>query len=170
LIHRVGDASPRIDPTAFVHPTAVILGDVEIGAHSSVWPGAVLRGDFGPIRVGAYTSIQDNCVVHTRLGGTHLGDFCVVGHMAFVEEAVVADACLIGVGARVLNEVRVDEGAIVAAGAVVTPRTHVPSGMRAQGVPARIVEHGGQTRDEIVADARGYAEMAARVRASLPPG
>jgi carbonic anhydrase/acetyltransferase-like protein (isoleucine patch superfamily) len=167
MIHPVGDLVPRIHPTAFVHPAAVVLGDVQIGAYSSVWPGAVLRGDYGPIRIGERTSIQDNCVVHARNEGTLIGSSCVFGHLAFAEEATIDDACLIGVGARVLNRVRLDRGTIAAAGVVIVPGTHVPAGMRIQGVPGRIVEHDGETAEEIAASAELYVAMAARVRASL---
>lgn len=168
MIHAVGDARPRIDPTAFVHPRAVVLGDVEIGPHSSIWPGAVIRGDFSIVRIGARTNIQDNTVVHTNRDGTFIGDDCVVGHLAFIEEAVIEDACLVGVGSRILNRSQMRSGSVAAAGAVVVPGTEIPAGQRAQGVPARIGPHRGPYEAEIRDMAAHYVEMAARVAASLP--
>jgi carbonic anhydrase/acetyltransferase-like protein (isoleucine patch superfamily) len=167
VIHAVGDKLPRIDPSAFVHPMATVMGDVEIGPQSSVWPGAVLRGDFAAIRIGARTSVQDNVVVHTDGDGTHIGDGCVVGHLAFLEEAVIEEGCLIGVGARILNHVVMRHDSVAAAGAVVTPRTEVPTGMRAQGVPAKLVPGGNPSRERIEAGVQEYVEMAELVARSL---
>lgn len=168
-VEKLGDVEPRIDPTAYVHPSAVVIGDVWIGPASSIWPGAVLRGDFGPIRVGEMTSIQDNAVIHTSGEGTHIGSWCIVAHLAFVEEAVIEDACLVGVGARVLNGARMRTGSVAAAGAVVLPGVEVPSGSRAQGVPATIVAIANPSRAEIVAGAHEYAENARRFRTPFSP-
>ena len=167
MIHAVGDLVPRIDPAAFVHPMATVMGDVEIGPQSSVWPGAVLRGDFAPIRIGARASIQDNVVVHTEGDGTHIGDGCVIGHLAHVEEAVIEEGCLVGIGARILNRVVMRRHSVAAAGAVVTPGTEVPTGMRAQGVPAELVPAGNPSRARIEEGVREYVEMAALVARSL---
>lgn len=167
MIHQVGDAVPRIHREAFVHPAAVVMGDVAIGARASVWPGAVLRGDYGPIRVGAGTSIQDNAVLHGVGEGTYVGSSCIVGHQAFIEEAVVEDACQVGVGARVLNGATMRAGSVAAAGAVVLPGTEVPENMRAQGVPAKIVDLQNPTRAEIEAGGETYVAAAMRVAASL---
>jgi carbonic anhydrase/acetyltransferase-like protein (isoleucine patch superfamily) len=167
-----GDAVPRVHPTAFVHPSAVVIGDVEIGAHSSVWPGAVLRGDYGGIVIGERTNIQDNAVVHaTERLGTTIGDLCVIGHLAFLEDATVEDVCLIGVGSKILNGARMRTGSVAAAGAVVLGSMEVPSGSRAQGVPARIEAISRPSPDEIERMAEGYVENARRLAASLagPP-
>ena len=111
---------PAIDPSAFVAPNAVLIGDVEIGPESSVWFGAVLRGDNGPIRVGARTSIQDNAVVHvSEHGGTYLGDDVTVGHCAVMEDCNIKRHALIGSNATLLNGCTIGEGALVAAGSVV---------------------------------------------------
>jgi carbonic anhydrase/acetyltransferase-like protein (isoleucine patch superfamily) len=159
-VERLGDKVPRIAVSAWVHAAATVIGDVEIGEHSSVWPGAVLRADFGPIRIGARTSIQDNTVIHASERGTRIGDRCIVGHVAFLEDADVGDECQIGVGARVLTGAVVEPGAVVAAGAVVVGGLRVPSGRRAQGVPATIVAGGRPTRAEIAAGAELYVAMA----------
>jgi carbonic anhydrase/acetyltransferase-like protein (isoleucine patch superfamily) len=163
---KLGDRVPRIHPTAFVAPGAIVAGDVTLGEQSSVWPGSVLRGDYGAIVVGARTNIQDGTVIHaTPSLSTVLGDDVVVGHGARLEGCIVEDAALVGMGAIVLHEVRVGRGAVVAAGAVVSPRTVVPAGAMALGVPARIKEaEDDQTRESRaqrhVATSAHYAENA----------
>lgn len=138
-LYALGDKTPRIDASAFVHPDAVIIGDVTIGPESSVWPTAVLRGDHGSIRIGAQTSIQDGTIVHcTATLDTVVGDRCVVGHNAHLEGCVVEDDCLIGSGSVVLHRAVVRSHALVGAGAMVTNDTEVPSRAMALGVPARI--------------------------------
>jgi carbonic anhydrase/acetyltransferase-like protein (isoleucine patch superfamily) len=140
-VYAIGDRAPSIDPTAFVHPDAVIIGDVTLGPESTVWPTAVLRGDHGSIRVGARTSIQDGTVVHcTAELPTIIGDDCVVGHNAHLEGAVVEDRCLIGSGSIVLHRVLVRTGAVVGAGALLPNGTEVPARAMALGVPCRIRE------------------------------
>jgi carbonic anhydrase/acetyltransferase-like protein (isoleucine patch superfamily) len=155
-------ATPQIAASAFVHPAATIIGDVHVGEESSVWPGAVLRGDYGPIRIGARTSIQDNVVVHATAHGTVIGDDCVVGHLAFLEDATVQDACLVGVGAKVLNGAVMRTGSVAAAGAVLTPGKVVPSGERAQGVPAELVPAGRLSPENIRSGAAEYVRMSRR--------
>jgi acetyltransferase-like isoleucine patch superfamily enzyme len=138
-IYALGDLTPSIHPTAFVHPDAVVIGDVAIGAESTVWPSAVLRGDHGPIRVGDQTSIQDGTVVHASASAsTEIGSRCVVGHIAHLEGCVVEDDCMIGSGSVVLHNVVVGRGSLVAAQALVTVNTIIPPRSRAIGVPARI--------------------------------
>lgn len=140
-MYALGDRQPQIDPSAFVHPDAVIIGDVHIGAESSVWPGAVLRGDHGSIRIGAQTSIQDGTVVHcTAELDTVVGDRCVVGHNAHLEGCTIANDSLVGSGSVLLHRVRVGPHALVGAGAVVSPGTVVGPHARALGVPARVTE------------------------------
>lgn len=140
-VYALGEKVPVIDPTAFVHPDAVVIGDVRIGAESSIWPTAVLRGDHGSIVIGAQTSIQDGTVIHcTSELDTTVGDRCVVGHNAHLEGCAIGDDSLVGSGSVVLHGVHVGPHALVGAGAVVSPGTKVPSGARALGVPARITE------------------------------
>lgn len=138
-VYALGDLVPSIDPDAFVHPDAVVIGRVQLGAGSSVWPGAVLRGDYGSISVGAETSVQDGSVVHaTAELATVIGARCVVGHLAHLEGCIVEDDCLVGSGSVLLHRVLVRSGALVAAGAVVAPGTEVPTRAMARGVPARV--------------------------------
>jgi carbonic anhydrase/acetyltransferase-like protein (isoleucine patch superfamily) len=140
-IYALGDLVPDIHPDAFVHPDATVIGAVTIGERSTVWPQAVLRGDYRRITIGARTSIQDGTVVHAPGHlDTRIGDDCVVGHLAHLEGCVVEDGCLIGSGSVVLHEVVVRRGGVVAANAVVLDGTEVPSGARAAGVPAKIRE------------------------------
>ena len=140
-IYALGERTPTVHPEAFVHPDAVVIGDVRIGAGSSVWPGAVLRGDYGTVIVGERTSIQDGTVVHAVAEfPTVIGSDCVVGHLAHLEGCVIEDGALVGSGSIVLHHATVHSGATVAAGAVVRNRTDVPEGALAVGVPATVRE------------------------------
>ncbi len=138
-VYALGDLVPDIHADAWVHPDAVIIGRVTVGAGATVWPTAVIRGDHGEITVGECTSIQDGAVIHcTATLPTVIGARCVVGHRAHLEGCTVEDDCLIGSGSVVLHRVVVRTGSLVAAGAVVSPGTEVPSRAMALGVPARI--------------------------------
>jgi carbonic anhydrase/acetyltransferase-like protein (isoleucine patch superfamily) len=131
--------TPRIDPSAFVAPTAVLIGDVEVGPQASIWFGAVLRGDNGPIRIGARTSIQDNAVVHvSEHGGTYVGDDVTVGHAAVMEDCTIEPHALIGSNATLLNGCRIGEGSLIAAGSVVGERADIPARVLAAGAPASV--------------------------------
>jgi gamma-carbonic anhydrase len=132
---------PRIDARAFLAEQSTIVGDVVIGAESSVWFGAVIRGDVFPIRVGARTSIQDNSVLHVTAGqhATQVGDRVTVGHSVTLHGCTVEDLCIIGMGSIVLDRAVVESRCIIGAGAVLTPGTRVPSGHLALGSPARVI-------------------------------
>src|SRR5262249_60003683 len=111
-IYALGASTPEIAPSAFVHPEATVIGDVTIGDESTIWPQAVLRGDYGKIVVGARTSIQDGAVIHcTEELDTFIGDDCVVGHLAHLECCVVEDGALVGTGSVVLHRALVQSGA-----------------------------------------------------------
>lgn len=151
-LYAIDDREPQIDPSAFVHPDAILIGSVIIGPESSVWPAAVLRGDHGTIRVGAQTSVQDGAVLHcTAELDTVIGDRVVIGHCAHLEGCVIGNDALIGSGAVVLQNARVHDGAMVAAQALVTMGTSVPSGAVAMGVPAKI--RPDSVRSELIAAA-----------------
>jgi carbonic anhydrase/acetyltransferase-like protein (isoleucine patch superfamily) len=138
-VYALGDKVPDIDPLAYVHPDAVIIGSVTVGPESSIWPGAVLRGDDGHIVVGARTSIQDGSVIHTTAPfPTTIGDGCVIGHMVHLEGCTIQDGALVGNGSVVLHRAVVETGALVGSNAVVTADTVVPSGAMALGIPAKI--------------------------------
>lgn len=140
-IYALGELVPDIDPEAYVHPDAVLIGQVRLGPKASVWPTAVLRADSDRIVVGARTSIQDGTVIHTTTGQpTLVGEGCVVGHNVHLEGCVIGDGALIGSGSVVLNLAQVGAGALVGAGAVVSNNVVVPPLARALGVPAKITE------------------------------
>ncbi|HEY9241629.1 MAG TPA: gamma carbonic anhydrase family protein [Streptosporangiaceae bacterium] len=168
-IYALDYAAPTIDSQAYVHPDAVVIGSVELGAGASVWPGAVLRGDHGLIRVGEHTSIQDGTVVHTtERWPTIIGADCVVGHRAHLEGCVVEDGCLIGSGAMVLNRARVCGGAVVAAAALVREDMTVPAGALAVGIPAVIKTDAGLRQQAWIKDAvQTYLDLAERHRTGL---
>src|ERR1700722_14080185 len=138
-IYAIDGKTPRIHPEAYVHPDAVVIGDVTIGAESTVWPGAVLRGDYGTITVGARTSVQDGTVIHaTAEVSTTVGDGCVIGHLAHLEGCILEDESLVGSGSVVLHHAVVGTGATVGPNPVVPNGMQVPAGSLAIGVPATI--------------------------------
>ena len=139
LVRGFNGKRPAIDPTAFIADNATVIGDVHIGARSSVWFGAVLRGDVFHIRVGEDTSIQDNAVIHVTHGqhGTQVGNKVTVGHSVTLHGCTVGDACIVGMGAVILDQAVIGDRCIVGAGALVTPGTKIPPGHLAVGSPAR---------------------------------
>jgi carbonic anhydrase/acetyltransferase-like protein (isoleucine patch superfamily) len=141
MIQKYKGIAPRIDATAWVHPMATVIGDVEIGAHVSIWPGVVLRGDCGPIRIGAWSNVQDGAVVHTTqfLSETVVGERVTVGHGAILHGCRVADDCLIGMGSTVLDNAVIADHTIVAAGAVVSVGKQFPPRVMLMGSPAKVV-------------------------------
>jgi carbonic anhydrase/acetyltransferase-like protein (isoleucine patch superfamily) len=138
-LYVLDDLVPTIHPDAWVHPDAVIIGDVRIGAQSTVWPGAVLRGDHGHIAIGERTSIQDGTVVHTtKEFPTTIGSDVVIGHVCHLEGCVVEDWCLIGSGSVVLNRSRVGTLSVVGAQALVTEGLQVPPRSKVFGTPGKV--------------------------------
>ena len=131
---------PRIHPTAFIAPTASVMGDVTLGPDASVWYGTVLRGDMAPIVVGRESNLQDGTVVHVDEGiPCIVGERVGVGHRAILHGCIVEPNCLIGMGSTLLNGVVIGEGSVVAAGAVIPEGMQVPPGSLVMGVPGRIV-------------------------------
>lgn len=132
---------PRVDPSAFVHRAAVLIGDIEIGPRSSVWPNVTLRGDDGPIVIGSCSSIQDNSVIHATQGlsWTRVGDRVTVGHSVILHGCTIHDDVLVGMGSVLLDNVVVESGAIVAAGTVVPPRKVIKAGTLVAGNPMRVL-------------------------------
>jgi len=139
MIRAFGDRSPRIHPTAFVEESAQVIGDVEIGEHSSVWFHAVLRGDVNRIRIGSGSNIQDGSVLHVMAEryDIEIGDHVTLGHGVRLHGARIASHCLIAIGAIVLDGVVMEEESIVAAGSVVTPGTRIPRRTLMVAAPAR---------------------------------
>jgi gamma-carbonic anhydrase len=140
MIRPYRGVSPRIADSAFIDPSAVVIGDVEIGERSSVWPNVSIRGDVNYIRVGDETSIQDNTVLHVdrKLFPCVVGNRVTVGHSVVLHGCEVEDDALIGIGAIVLNGAKIGRGAIVAAGAMVPEGMEVPAEMMVMGMPAKI--------------------------------
>jgi len=166
-VYALGGIAPKIHPEAFVHPDAVVIGSVTLGARSSVWPGAVLRGDYGEIIVGDETSIQDGSVVHAvPMYPTVVGARCVVGHLAHLEGCTLEDESLAGSGSVVLHRAVVGTGATVGANAVVPNGVVVPAGALAIGVPVAIRE-GRSDAALIRLSAAEYVKNAARYRDEL---
>jgi carbonic anhydrase/acetyltransferase-like protein (isoleucine patch superfamily) len=164
MIRKFKDKEPQIDPKAFVAETASVIGDVKIGAHSSIWFGAVVRGDFNKITIGERSNIQDLCILHTP---DHLpltiGDEVTVGHRAIVHGCTIGSRVLVGMGAVVMNGVVIEDDAIIGAGALVTEGTRVPKKMLMLGVPAKPKRE--LTPEELkwlVTSAEHYAENAKR--------
>jgi carbonic anhydrase/acetyltransferase-like protein (isoleucine patch superfamily) len=169
-IYRLGDLVPEVHPEAFVHPEAVVIGDVTIGSEATVWPQAVLRGDYGRIVIGARSSVQDGTVVHAGPQfPTLVGDGCVIGHLAHLEGCTLEDESLVGSGSVVLHWAVVGTGATVGANAVVPNRMEVPPGALAVGVPAQIRPDKSNLRiiqlsaQEYVANGHRYRESMARL-------
>jgi carbonic anhydrase/acetyltransferase-like protein (isoleucine patch superfamily) len=166
-VYALGDLEPTIHPDAFVHPDAVIIGSVTIGAYASVWPGAVLRGDGGDIRIGERTSVQDNAVLHTTpMWPTVVGAGCVLGHLIHLEGCTIEDDVLIGNAAMVLHRSIIRSGAIVAANSVVLNDIDVPSGALAAGSPA-VIKPDRADIETIRTGARHYVERIEQYRTSL---
>jgi carbonic anhydrase/acetyltransferase-like protein (isoleucine patch superfamily) len=166
-VYEIDGVAPRIDPEAYIHPDAVVIGDVTVGPESSVWPHAVLRGDYGTITVGSATSIQDGTVVHAGPGfPTVIGDGCVIGHIVHLEGCLLEDESLVGSGSVVLHHAVISHGATVGANAVVPNNMVVPEGALALGVPAKVFE-GRSDVPMIKLSAAQYVMNAKRYREGL---
>ena len=164
------DKVPKIAPTAWVSEAAYVVGDVEIGEDSSIWPGAVVRGDFGSIRIGENTVIEDTCIVHCA-GEMVIGDHNIIGHAVTVHGAAIGSNCLIGNGTILLDDSRIGDLCMVAAGSLVRARTVVPDRSFVVGSPARIEPLGDGRVGALEAFERrdweySYAALAKRYRAA----
>jgi len=164
-----GEAFPEVAPSAWIAPGAYVIGAVHLGEESSVWYGAVLRGDTEPIRVGTRTNIQDGCVLHADPGyPAVIGDDCVIGHKAILHGCRIEKGCLVGMGATILNGARIGEGSIVAAGALVPENKEYPPHSLIVGIPAKRAKDVSEEQTQDIA--RGvseYVERAASHRESL---
>jgi carbonic anhydrase/acetyltransferase-like protein (isoleucine patch superfamily) len=158
--------TPRIAPSAFVAPTATVVGDVELGPGSGVFYGATVRGDRSPVRLGPGSNLQDNVVVHSDPDHPcTIGAGVSVGHGAVVHGCTVEDEVLVGMNATVLNGAVIGSGSLVAAGAVVLEGTVVPPGSLVAGVPAKVRrELTGQEREKVRGNARTYVQLSAEHR------
>lgn len=162
---------PEVSPTAWIAPTATLVGDVRVEAEASIWYGAVLRADFGPILVRRGANIQDGSVLH---GGsdpvTEVGEGATIGHLCVVHGAVIGEEALVGNGATVLDGAIVGRRALVAGGATVPPGMVIPDGMLATGVPARVVrEVSGGAKQWVETNPAVYRDLARRHRVGVRP-
>ena len=161
----------RIDSTAFIHPLAVILGTVTLGAHVSVWPSAVLRGDSDSITIGDDSNVQDGTIIHADAGiPTNIGKRVGIGHRAIVHGSTIEDDCLIGMGAILLNGVHVGSGSIVGAGAVCREGMRIPPKSLVVGVPGKVIrETTAAERERIKATVDAYLSLQEEHRAGKHP-
>ncbi|MFT3767094.1 MAG: gamma carbonic anhydrase family protein [Minicystis sp.] len=168
LIFPFGDKRPRIGQGVFLAPNATIIGDVEIDDEASIWFGAVLRGDVGPIRIGPRSNVQDLACIHMTGGVsvTEIGADVTIGHGAILHGCSVGDRCLIGMGSILLDNVRIGEGSVVAAGSLVAARGEFPPRSLIRGNPARLVREVNEAEGALGIDGAGhYVEAARRYRA-----
>jgi carbonic anhydrase/acetyltransferase-like protein (isoleucine patch superfamily) len=154
--------APRISPSAFVAPTAVIIGDVIVGDEASIWWGAVIRSDQNqnPIVVGARTSVQDNCVLHSGEAPTIIEEDCTIGHGAIMEGPLIRRGAIIGMNVTLLENVEIGEEALIAAGSVVVPHTKIPPRVLAAGAPAKV-------KKEIAGEALHWIKMGSATYVNL---
>jgi carbonic anhydrase/acetyltransferase-like protein (isoleucine patch superfamily) len=162
MLVEIDGKRPEVAPDAFFAPTAVLIGDVTVESGASIWWGAVLRGDWNRIRIGARSSVQDNCVVHgTVLNGVDVGADVTVGHAAVLHGCTVRDGALVGMNSAVLDGAVVGEGSVVSACSVVTPRTEVEPGMLVGGVPAKPIKPlSEKAKESLKAGKEMYEELA----------
>jgi carbonic anhydrase/acetyltransferase-like protein (isoleucine patch superfamily) len=169
LVFSVNGISPRIADEVFLAPGCVVVGDVEIGSGSSVWFGAVIRGDVAPIRIGARSNVQDGAVIHVDTGtACVVGDDVTIGHSAIVHASQIGNRVTIGMGSIVLSRCSVGDGAVIAAGAVVAEDTEVQPGALMMGIPAKEKGNLEPDRQELMArNAGNYVRNAAAFRTTL---
>jgi carbonic anhydrase/acetyltransferase-like protein (isoleucine patch superfamily) len=163
---------PRVHPSAFIAPTAVLIGDVTVEENASVWYNAVLRADFSPIVIRRGANVQDCAVVHvTPVNPVEIGAGATIGHTCVVHGAVLGEEALVGNGATVLDGARIGVRAMVAAGALVTPGTEIPDGMLAMGAPAKVKGPLAGTPAEfwVRANPSAYQALAQRHRDGIKP-
>ena len=164
MIRAYQGKTPVVPATCYVDLSAQVIGDVELGENASVWMNAVLRGDVNAIRVGANSNVQDCAVLHGMRYEypVMVGEWVTIGHNATVHGCVVEDAVLIGMGATILNDVRIGEGSIVAAGAVIAEHTVIPPNSLVAGVPGKVRRTlGDEDRKLILKYAQDYIDYVA---------
>ena len=165
-VYALGPKRPRIHPTALVAPGATIIGDVTVGPRTSIWPGAVLRGDYGKIRVGASCSIQDSVMVHSSSKNAGVvGSRVTVAHSAIIHACTIGDECLIGAGAIIFDGARVGKHSILGVGTVVLEGRTIPARSVAVGVPAKVTRRTSDADVRMIRESyRAYVRMARRYK------
>ena len=162
MIRKFRGIAPTVAPSAYIDSSAQVIGDVQIGERSSIWPCAVLRGDIAPIRVGEESSIQDNCVLHADIGfPLTVGDRVTVGHLVMLHGCTIEDDTVIGIGSTVLNGAKIGKGSVVGAGALVPEGMEVPPSTLVMGVPAKVRrEVSAEEQARFAEGVRHYVEKA----------
>ena len=166
MIRNLGGKTPKIAESAFVSEAAYVIGDVEIGDNSSVWPGAVIRGDFGNIKIGANTAIEDNCVIHSGtpsapIGDVTIGDRVHIGHGAVINCRSIGNNVLIGMNSTILHDAEIGDFCIIAAGCLVSQGMKIPDNSFVAGVPGKIKGKASpQQLWWVKQGPQGYAELA----------
>jgi carbonic anhydrase/acetyltransferase-like protein (isoleucine patch superfamily) len=169
MLITLDDLTPEIDPSAYVQSSARVIGDVHIGAGSSVWFNAVIRADVQIVRIGVRSNLQDNATVHVTKArhATRIGDEVTVGHNAVLHGCTIGNRCLIGIGAIVLDRCGIGDDCLIGAGALLTPGTAIAPGSLVLGSPARVVRPlSDAEREHVRQSAAGYVVNAARYRAA----
>jgi carbonic anhydrase/acetyltransferase-like protein (isoleucine patch superfamily) len=171
MIYALDGIAPEIDADSWIAPDANVIGRVVLDAGASVWFAATLRGDNEPIRVGAGSNVQENCVCHTDMGyPLTIGQDCTVGHKAMLHGCTIGDGSLIGMGATVLNGAVIGQGCLVGAGALVPEGKEIPDGALVMGMPGKVVRMlDDAARAGLLASAAHYRDRMRRFRAGLTP-
>ncbi len=161
---------PEIASDVFLAPGSVVIGDVVIGAHSSIWFQTVIRGDVHYIRIGEGTNVQDCCALHVTSDKfpLEIGNLVTIGHRATVHGCIVGDNCLIGMGATIMDGAVIGEGSVIAAGSLVTPGTEIPPGSMVMGSPGRVKRSiSEEEKERIRSTSQHYIELARIYRGSM---
>lgn len=171
MIWELEGIAPQIAPDAWVAPDAQLMGNIVLEGESSVWWGAVLRGDNEEIRVGQRSNVQDLCVLHTDPGAPlRIGRDCTIGHRAMLHGCTIGDGALIGMGATILNGAKIGDGALIGAGALIPEGKEIPAGALVMGAPGRVIRQlDDAARAELLRSAERYRDNAARFRDGLRP-
>lgn len=168
-LYALGDASPVVDPEAWVAPGCYVIGKAVLEAKSSVWFGSTLRGDNERITIGAGSNVQENCVLHTDIGyPLTIGAGCTIGHKAMLHGCTIGQNSLVGMGATILNGATIGKNCLIGAGALITEGKTIPDGSLVMGVPGKVVRELDQAAIEgLRLSAMHYQDNAARFRADL---
>ncbi|MCE9499531.1 MAG: gamma carbonic anhydrase family protein [Leptospira sp.] len=160
---------PIIHRSCFIHPAATVIGLVELGENTSIWPGAVLRGDSNLIILGKGINIQDNCTLHVdSQRGISIGDFTLVGHQAMIHSCKIGKACLIGIGSIILEGAEIGDGAMITAGCLIRGGTKIPAGAMVIQKNGELKIYENKARVQVtIAGSIGYIDMAKRCRKKI---
>ncbi|RDE16208.1 MAG: gamma carbonic anhydrase family protein [Candidatus Thorarchaeota archaeon] len=160
-LYEFNGKKPRVDPEAYISPRASLIGDIEVGADSSIWEFAVLRADMNYIRVGKGTSIQDNATVHTTfMHPTIIGDYVTAGHNCVIHACKIGDRAVVGMGSIVLDGAEVGNDCVIGAGSVVTNNSVIPDGSLVMGIPGKVVKEVSEAlRESFMTGAQLYIEL-----------